>query len=238
MKKQRIRYIIACLVMGCVFAACGAGTGADTGRPELETQPESGAGGNGDGQETPDISGQESTGDAAGVLSESEAGKIIVVYYSATGCTEKVARLIAASQGAYLFGLEPVEPYSEQDLDWKNTDSRVCLERDGPEAKEVALVMAEVPDWDSYTTVFVGFPLWWGNAAWPVNGFIGANDFTGKTVVPFCTSASSGLGDSVALLSEMAGAGKWLEGKRFASDADEDDVAMWMEELYGEAHSQ
>ena len=89
-----------------------------------------------------------------------------------------------------------------------------------------------VPDnWGDYDTVFIGYPIWWGIAAWPVNGFIAANDFTGKTVIPFCTSSSSGLGESGELLEEAAGTGNWLEGQRFRSGASEDDVKDWVASL-------
>lgn len=76
-----------------------------------------------------------------------------------------------------------------------------------------------------------GYPIWWGIAAWPANGFIEANDFTGKTVIPFCTSSSSGLGESGELLAEMAGTGDWQEGQCFRSGASESDVAAWVESL-------
>lgn len=79
--------------------------------------------------------------------------------------------------------------------------------------------------------MFIGYPIWWGIAAWPVNSFVENNDFTGKTVIPFCTSASSGLGESGELLEEMAGTGDWQEGERFRSGADEADVQEWVEGL-------
>ena len=93
------------------------------------------------------------------------------------------------------------------------------------------LVESAVEDWQSYETVFIGYPIWWGIAAWPVDEFISANDFTGKTVIPFCTSASSGLGESGELLAEAAGTGNWLEGMRFRSSASQADVEAWVEEL-------
>lgn len=77
----------------------------------------------------------------------------------------------------------------------------------------------------------VYYPIWWGIAAWPVDGFIEANDFTGKTVIPFCTSASSGLGESGQLLAEMAGTGNWLEGQRFSSSVSQEDIQAWVESL-------
>lgn len=86
-------------------------------------------------------------------------------------------------------------------------------------------------DWDSIETVYLGYPIWWGIAAWPVDTFVKANDFTGKTVIPFCISASSSIGSSDKQLAEMAGTGEWLEGKRFSSSASEEEVKSWIEGL-------
>ena len=124
-----------------------------------------------------------------------EMGRTLVVYYSATGNTERIAGIIAAETGADVFALEPVEPYSAADLNWTDPDSRVCYEYDHPEARqEVALKQVTPEGWEAYDTVYIGYPIWWGIAAWLVNRFVTGNDFTGKTVIPFCTSASSGLG--------------------------------------------
>lgn len=160
-----------------------------------------------------------------------EGGKTLVVYYSATGNTEGAAGYIAAATDADVFVLEPVEPYSSEDLDWTDENSRVVYEHDNPETRNVELVAATVDDWDSYDTVFIGYPIWWHIAAWPVNGFVAANDFTGKTVIPFCTSSSSDLGESGELLAEAAGTGNWLEGARFPSSASEETVRAWVEGL-------
>ena len=160
-----------------------------------------------------------------------EGGKTLVVYYSATGNTESVAGYIAAATDADIFVLEPVEPYSSEDLNWTDENSRVVYEHDNPEARNVELVSTTVNDWESYDTVFIGYPIWWHIAAWPVNGFVEANDFTGKTVIPFCTSSSSDLGDSGKLLAEAAGTGNWLEGERFSSSASEETVRAWVEGL-------
>lgn len=160
-----------------------------------------------------------------------ESGKTLIVYYSASGNTKEAAEYIAAATGGDLFELEPAEPYTDGDLDWTDEDSRVCREHENEEERNIALVSAEVPDWESYETVFIGYPIWWGIAAWPVNGFITANDFSGKTVIPFCTSASSGLGESGKLLEEMSGTGNWLEGERFSSGVSEEDVKTWVNSL-------
>ena len=160
-----------------------------------------------------------------------EAGKTLVVYYSATGNTENVANYIAAATNGDLFELEPVEPYSDADLNWTDDNSRVVREHDDESLRDIELVADTVENWNSYDTVFIGYPIWWGIAAWPVDGFVEANDFTGKTVIPFCTSSSSGLGESGELLAEMAGTGDWQEGQRFRSGASEADVTAWVESL-------
>lgn len=162
---------------------------------------------------------------------ESTEGKTLVVYYSATGNTEEAAGYIAAATGADILELVPVEAYTDEDLNYNDDSSRVVYEHDNPDARAVELVESTVPDWESYDTVFIGYPIWWGIAAWPVDGFIAANDFTGKTVIPFCTSASSGLGESGELLAEAAGTGNWLEGIRFSSNVSEADVQIWLDGL-------
>lgn len=157
--------------------------------------------------------------------------KSLVVYYSSTGNTKTVAKYIADETDADLFELVPKELYTSDDLDWNNKDSRVCVEHDNPDKRNVELSSTTVDNWDSYDTVYIGYPIWWGIAAWPVNTFISSNDFTGKTVIPFCTSASSELGESGKLLADMAGTGDWQEGKRFSSGASKDDVASWIDTL-------
>ena len=161
----------------------------------------------------------------------SDTGKTLVVYYSATGNTEEAAGYIAEATGGDLFELEPADPYTDDDLNYGDEDSRVVYEHDNPEARDVELVADTVDNWAEYDRVFIGYPIWWGIAAWPVDGFIEANDCTGKTVIPFCTSASSGLGQSGELLAEMAGAGNWLEGHRFSSGVSQADVQEWLDGL-------
>lgn len=160
-----------------------------------------------------------------------EGGKTLVVYFSASGNTEEAAGYIAEATGGDLFSLEPVEPYTDDDLNWRDDDSRVVYEHDNEAAREVALAADTVENWDEYDTVFIGYPIWWGIAAWPVDGFVKANDFSGKTVIPFCTSSSSGLGESGTLLRDMAGTGNWLEGQRFSSGVSADEVTAWVEGL-------
>ena len=170
----------------------------------------------------PDTSGDES---AAG------AGNVLVVYYSASGNTVAEANYIARAAGGDLFEITPAEPYTDEDLNWTDENSRVTREHEDESLRDVALTATEVENWDSYDTVFIGYPIWWGIAAWPVDGFVEANDFTGKTVIPFCTSSSSGLGESGSRLADLAGAGDWQEGQRFRSSAAQSDIEAWVREL-------
>lgn len=157
-----------------------------------------------------------------------EQTKVLVVYFSATGSTKAVAGYIAETLGADTFELTPQEPYLAADLDYNNSESRVCREHADPALQDVALTSTAVESWERYDTVFVGYPIWWGGSAWPVNGFVKANDFTGKTVIPFCTSASSALGQSGETLAQLAGTGDWQEGQRFGSSTARSDVADWL----------
>lgn len=174
---------------------------------------------------------QDAAAEAVDETAETAEGKTLVVYFSATGNTEAAANYIAEATGADILALEPVEPYTDDDLDWTDENSRVVYEHDHPEDRAVELVAATVENWDECDTVFIGYPIWWGIAAWPVDTFVEANDFTGKTVIPFCTSSSSDLGDSGELLAELAGSGEWLEGMRFSSRVTAEDVQAWLDTL-------
>ena len=157
----------------------------------------------------------------------------LVVYFSATGNTGEAAGYIAGAIGADVFEIVPADPYTSEDLTWTDPESRVSTEHDARVAGEtvtVELTQTTPDNWDSYDTVFIGYPIWWGEAAWPVDTFVQSNDFTGKTVIPFCTSASSGLGESGQLLAELADAGDWMEGQRFRSSVSESDVQTWLDQ--------
>lgn len=157
--------------------------------------------------------------------------KTLVVYYSATGTTKNVAEMIADEADADLFEIQPKDPYTDEDLDWTNDDSRVSKEHDNEDQRNVELKTTKVKNWDSYDNVLIGYPIWWGIAAWPVDNFVKDNDFSNKTVIPFCTSASSGLGDSGNLLEKMAGTGTWKDGEGFDSSTSQKDIQNWIKSL-------
>lgn len=158
-------------------------------------------------------------------------GKTLVVYFSATGSTKAAAEAIAAATGGDLLELEPAEPYTSADLDYNNADSRVSREHDDASLRDAALKTTTVANWADYDTVYIGYPIWWGIAAWPADTFVKANDFTGKTVIHFCTSGSSDIGESGTQLAALAGTGDWQTGKRFASAVTQQEVADWVKSL-------
>lgn len=162
---------------------------------------------------------------------DSAGSKTLVAYFSGSGNTERVAQEIATSLDADLFAIEPAQPYTSDDLDWRDEDSRVNAEHENEALRNMPLVKTTPDDFASYDTVFIGYPIWWGIAAWPVDGFVSGNDFAGKTVIPFCTSTSSGLGESATLLENLAGSGTWLEGQRFASNASANEVQTRLDSL-------
>ena len=161
----------------------------------------------------------------------SSNSKTLVVYFSATGSTKVVAETVADTVGADLFEITPVDPYTSDDLDWNDSNSRVSVEHSDESKRDVPLTKTVPDNWNDYDTVFLGYPIWWGSAAWPVNNFVKGNDFSGKTVIPFCTSASSGIGQSDKDLAKMAGTGNWKDGERFSSDTSSSKVETWVKGL-------
>lgn len=222
---KKLTALLLSVVLVLSLAACGSAN-----KPASSTtQPETSA-----PTEQPATEPSESSSTAPAESepeTQPETGKTLVVYYSASGNTERVAKDIAEAAGADLFEIVPTEVYTNDDLDWTNPDSRVSREHDDESLRDVSLTTTEVPDWDSYDTVFIGYPIWWGIAAWPVDTFVKNNDFTGKTVIPFATSSSSGMGQSGSLLADMAGTGEWQEGQRFSSGVSSDDVQSWVNGL-------
>lgn len=233
MRKRRLLLIAACMMMAGVLAGCGSSNEqtANTSQAiqaETVAEPETVSGAT-EESESEEVSAEEDNTKERDT--EETAEKTLVVYFSASGNTERVAEIIAETTGGELFELVPVELYTDEDLDWTDDNSRVTVEHENPEQREVELTADTVEDWQNVSVVYVGYPIWWAEAAQPMESFIKANDFTGKTVIPFCTSSSSGLGESGELLAEMAGTGDWQEGMRFQSSVSEEDVVTWVESL-------
>ena len=182
--------------------------------------------------------GQAANSAASGVAASSSGtvaagGKTLVVYYSATGRTERVAKVIAKERQADIMKLVPNLDYTEADLDYNDKSSRVSREHDDASLRDKIQLQKAVPDnWASYDTIFLGYPIWWSIAAWPVDAFVKANDFTGKNVVTFATAYSSPLGNSGKLLAEMAGGkGNWQDGTCFTGSLSDAKVVEWVRSL-------
>ena len=203
--KNLITMVLAGAFSVSLLAGCGASKtterSAASSAAQTETQSSTADTTAAESSEQAESNTEESAENTAD-KTNSETGKTLVVYYSASGNTERVAKAAAEAAGADLFEIVPVEPYTSDDLNWTNDNSRVSREHDDESLRNVELVSTEVENWDSYDTVLIGYPIWWGIAAWPTDGFVKANDFTGKTVIPFCTAASSGIGQSGKLLAE------------------------------------
>ena len=164
-------------------------------------------------------------------VAQPTGGKALVAYYSAQGHTKRVAEAVADELGADLFQIVPVEAYSDDDLDWTNDQSRVIREHEDEALRDVSLAQTTPDNWAVYDTVLLGYPIWWGIAAWPCNHFVIDNDFTGKKVIPFCTSASSGLGQSGEFLAGATGTGDWQAGQRFSSGVSDSEARSWTTEI-------
>lgn len=213
--KKLATVVLSCLLMFCLVACSSGGSGSTS---SADTSSSS-------------VSSASDETSATTEESSTDLGNVLVVYYSATGNTERVANSIAEATGGDLFEIEPTEPYTDDDLNWNDESSRVSREYEDESLRDVPLVNTTVDGWDDYDTVFIGYPIWWDIAAWPVDGFVEANDFSDKTVIPFATSASSGMGQSGELLADLAGTGDWQDGMRFSSGAGDDEVQEWVETL-------
>ena len=227
MRKRGFILMTVCILIVGMLAGCGAGSGQD----ESQTQSNTGAASENESSAATTEDDSAEASNEAETDGDGTQGKTLVVYFSATGNTERVAEVIADTTGGELFELEPVDPYTDEDLNYNDDNSRVSQEYADESLRNVELVADTVDDWQDVERIYIGYPVWWGIAAWPVNTFVEANDFTGKTVIPFCTSASSGLGDSGELLAELAGTGDWQEGMRFRSSVSDEDVVAWVESL-------
>ena len=231
---KKILALILCVVTVCSLFACSSvNENEENGGVNGSGGTSSGSGSTASGTEAGNQTGGSGNNSGANTNADksTSGGKTLVVYYSATNNTEAIAGYIANATGADLFELIPTEPYTSDDLDWTDPNSRVSREHDDESLRDVELEKSVPDNWDEYDTVFIGYPIWWGIAAWPTDTFVKANDFTGKTVIPFCTSSSSGLGQSGELLRDEAGTGNWLEGQRFQSRASEDTVKEWVTSL-------
>lgn len=204
-----------------ILSACSQATGSAT------------ANANANGNSASNVSNAASTNanSATASASGTASGKVLVAYFSGTGNTRRVAQELASDLNADIFEITPANPYTSDDLNFNNEDSRVVQEYQNQDQRDTPLAQNAPDNFADYDTVLVGYPIWWMDSAWAMHRFASDNDFTGKTVIPFCTSMSSPLGSSGSNLADLAGTGDWKDGQRFGERVDLADVKSWAQSL-------
>ena len=218
---KRSVFLILALSLAVLCAGCGKAPAQPAPTPEAEASAPLETAAAAREEEAP-----AEAAPAASEQPEESAGRVLVVYFSATGTTRGVAEKIAALTGADLAEIVPAEPYTSEDLVYNDPTTRATLEQNTPDARPE---IAEEISLDGYTTVYLGYPIWWGQAPRILSSFVESHDFTGVTVIPFCTSGSSDIGQSDDTLAEQAGSGNWLQGRRFSGSAGDDELLAWIE---------
>jgi len=208
MKKILLILLTLCMMIG--LAAC---SGSNTSDEAAGTDNEM-------------ASTEEQTSEAEGNDSENST---LVVYFSVTGNTRGVAEKIADITGADVYEIKAAKEYTSEDIDYDNSDSRTTHEQNDSSARPE--IGSDTISLEGYTTIYIGYPIWWGQEPRIMDTFVESYDFDGITMIPFCTSGSSDIGQSGQNLADNAGSGSWLEGKRFASDASEDEIRTWIDGL-------
>lgn len=161
--------------------------------------------------------------------SKAEETKVLVAYFSATNTTEGVAEQIANGLNADLYEIVPAEPYTDADLDYNDNNSRSTLEMNNPDARPA--ISGSVENMEQYDIVFIGYPIWWSEAPRIVSTFVESYDFSGKTIVPFCTSGGSGIGSSASNLEQLTSGATWLDGQRLNGGDSQDTIMEWVSSL-------
>ena len=210
MKKFFAILLTLLLVMG--LAACG-----DSADEEVSTLPAT----NETPAETPAVEPEE---DNAGA-----EGGTLVVYFSMTGTTRGVAEKIATITGADMYEIKAAQEYTSNDLNYNDSETRATVEQKDPTARPE--IGSDPVSLDGYTTVYIGYPIWWGEEPRIMDTFVESYNFDGITVIPFCTSGSSGIGRSGENLADNAGSGNWLDGQRFSGSTTEEELRAWIEGL-------
>lgn len=228
MKEKRIGLflrIFLCMVLVSGLTACGSEKANNT----VNTQPDVKETFQDDDKKETDLNTLESSKEDAGKQETGQGKDTLVVYFSVTGTTKGVAEKIAAATDADMYEIVPAEPYSSAGLDWNDDNSRTTTEMNDKNARpEIGSGDVSL---EGYSRVYIGYPVWWGDAPRIMSTFVEKYDFEGKTVIPFCTSGGSGIGKSGDNLKEQAGSGNWLAGDKLDSGISEDELKTWINGL-------
>ncbi len=227
MKNRTFRLLalltLAALLLLPALTACGSTSASNDNEPAAQTAP--GPANAGEAAPSQGAAGKPSDdGENTG-----KTGSTLVAVFSATGTTLGVAEKIAAIEGADLYEIKAADPYSSADLNWNDSSSRSTKEQNDKNARPA--IGSDPVKLDGVTKLYIGYPIWWGEEPRIMDTFVESYDFDGITVIPFCTSSSSGIGRSGQNLAERAGSGNWLDGKRFPGSVSEADLRAWIEGL-------
>ena len=227
---KRIITILMCAIVVFGLVACGSKSGNDTAQNNKnETTTENVTTDNTAAvPDEPEATTEETSREQT--TEETQTGKeVLVVYFSATGTTKGVAEKIAAITDGDLYEITAVQEYTSDDLDWNDSDSRTTKEQNDPSVRPE--IGSNPVSLEGYRTIYIGYPIWWGEEPRIMDTFVESNNFEGITMIPFCTSASSGIGSSGKNLADNAGSGNWMDGQRFGAEASEEDIRSWIEGL-------
>lgn len=216
---KKLTAILLSLLMVIGLAACSGNT-EQSGQSSTEN---SSSAGTADNESTAPTDSSSTPDNEEGSL------KVLVAYFSATGTTEGVAEHIANGLNAELYEIVPEQPYTSADLDWNDNDSRSTIEMNDPNARPA--ISGSVENMEQYDVVFIGYPIWWYDAPRIVSTFMESYDFSGKTIVPFCTSGGSGIGSSASNLEKLTSNAEWLDGQHLNGSDSQDEVMEWVNSL-------
>nr|WP_316621399.1 flavodoxin [uncultured Ruminococcus sp.] len=219
-RMMRLTAMVMLIVFMLTFAACGSKPATGETQAQTATTAETKAA---EAEQTATTADKQASTQTA--ADSAPAGNtVLVVYFSATGTTKGVAEQIASVTGADTYEILAAQTYTEDDLNWNDQNSRTTLEQNDKSVRPV--IGSETISLDGYSTIYIGYPIWWGEEPRIMDTFVESYDFSGKTMIPFCTSGGSGIGASGANLAANAGSGNWLEGARLSSSSD---IAGWIE---------
>lgn len=161
--------------------------------------------------------------------SQEDTTKVLVAYFSCTGTTKELAEYVSDGLDSDLYEITPVNPYTTDDLNYSNDDSRSTKEMNDPNSRPE--ISGSIANMEQYDIVFIGYPIWWGEAPRIVSTFVESYNFSGKTVIPFCTSSSSDIGSSGTMLEGLTSGATWLSGQRFGGGTTRDTMISWVNGL-------
>lgn len=218
-KTKRYLSLLLCFAMLFAFSACAKNSDKNISKSgETDT---SATQANASSASSP--SDENADGLTPGVNTNEVTSDTLICYFSCTGNTAQIASYIKLATDGDLFEIVPKSPYTKEDLDYNSTNSRTETEYKNKNSRPE--ISSKVSSWSSYKTVYIGYPIWYGEAPKIIYTFLDAYDCSGKTVIPFCTSESSSIDDSVSAIKKLSPNAKWQKGIRFDSASTEEDVA-------------